>query len=270
MEVQYASTHMPKLICNHRPLSGIINVWHRFNKGGAMCTSFISRKNDTIIGMNFDNNGMKYSIEEKHEGWFVVMVDGGSGKHPSFGVDQNGRFFNNLIVNSNGKGLYRRPSSKVTYTTKLFTGILDGIIVPEHLQEYLEKVEVVNVPDWSCHNMICDSAANVWIIEPGRGNIHSPANESSFFVMTNFSLVDMGINKSKIDCERYETAVRMLTKADEINIDSAFEILQEVSQKEGEWMTEFSMVFSKNKGKLYYCQNRNFENRYEYDFKSQK
>lgn len=42
-----------------------------------MCTSFISSKNNVIIGMNFDNNGMAYFIDTKIYNWFVVTVDGG-------------------------------------------------------------------------------------------------------------------------------------------------------------------------------------------------
>lgn len=63
-----------------------------------MCTSFISRTQDIIIGMNFDNNGMNYSIKTNVPNQFTVFVDGGRGKCPSFGVDSNGVFFNNLVV----------------------------------------------------------------------------------------------------------------------------------------------------------------------------
>ena len=52
-----------------------------------MCTSFIYRGQDTIIGMNFDNNGMKYTIDTKNPNRFTVFVDGGRGKCPSFGVE---------------------------------------------------------------------------------------------------------------------------------------------------------------------------------------
>lgn len=33
--------------------------------------------------------------------------------------------------------------------------------------------------------MICDSNSNVWVIEPGRGNICIPADSTPFYVMTN-------------------------------------------------------------------------------------
>lgn len=231
-----------------------------------MCTSFINRKEDTVIGMNFDNNGMKFAIDDKKKDWFTVLVDSGRGKYPSFGVDSEGRFFNSLVVNSNGKGIYRRPSSKVTHTTKLISDIVSGAVQPENLEEYLSKVEVVNTPDWSCHNMICDSAANVWIVEPGRGKISSPAGESPFYVMTNFSIWDMLYENAVCDCQRYQTVSNSLSKTSEMDVDTAFQILDSVKQTEGDWVTAFSMVYSKKHQAVSYCLNGNFNERFEYKF----
>ncbi|AGF57182.1 hypothetical protein B0P06_004528 [Clostridium saccharoperbutylacetonicum] len=231
-----------------------------------MCTSFIYRGNDTIIGMNFDNNGMKYSIDTKNPNWFTVKVDGGRGKYPSFGVDCFGRFFNNLVVNSNGKGLYRRPNKKVTHTTKFIMDILKGVISTEKLEEYLSNVEVVNGPDWSCHNMICDSNGNVWVVEPGRGNIRNIADSSKFFVMTNFSLWDYLYENVECNCDRFKVVSSELEKAEKVNVETAFSILDSASQRNGEWITEFSMVYSKNMNTVYYCLNGNFNERFEYKF----
>ena len=231
-----------------------------------MCTSFIYRGLDTIIGMNFDNNGMKYSIDTKNPNWFTIQVDGGHGKYPSFGVDSSGRFFNNLVVNSNGKGLYRRPSKKVTHTTKLIKDILNGVICVENLEEYLSTIEVVNTPDWSCHNMICDSNSNVWVIEPGRGNIRNQANSSSYFVMTNFSLWDSLYKNIECNCDRFKIVSHTLEKAEKVDIEKAFSILEATSQRNGQWTTSFSMVYSKNLNTVYYCLDGNFNEGFEYKF----
>ncbi|WP_238860605.1 hypothetical protein [Clostridium sp. YIM B02569] len=231
-----------------------------------MCTSFVYRGQDTIIGMNFDNNGMKYAIDTKNPNWFTILVDGGRGKSPSFGVDKFGRFFNNLAVDSNGKGLYRRPSKKVTHTTKLIIDIINDVICTENLEEYLKDIEVVNMPNWSCHNMICDSNANVWIVEPGRGSISNPAKSSPFYVMTNFSLWDNLYENIKCDCNRFKTVSCALEKTKQVNVETAFTILDTVSQRNGEWITAFSMVYSKNLHTVYYSLNGNFNERFEYKF----
>jgi hypothetical protein len=231
-----------------------------------MCTSFIYRGQDTLIGMNFDNNGMKYKIDTKNSNWFTVLVDGGRGEHPSFGVNKSGKFFNNLVVNSNGRGLYRRPSKKVTHTTKLITDILNEVIDPANLKDYLANTEVVNTPDWSCHNMICDAEANVWIVEPGRGNIYDSAESSPFFVMSNFSLWDCLYENAACECERYKIASDELANAKQVDIEKAFNILDLVSQRRGEWITAFSMVYSRNSNTVYYCFDADFNKRFEYKF----
>jgi hypothetical protein len=231
-----------------------------------MCTSFIYRGQDTIIGMNFDNNGMNYSIDTKNANWFTVQVDGGRRKYPSFGVDSYGRFFNSLVVNSNGKGLYKRASKKITHTTKLITDIINGVISPEHLEEYLGTIEVVNTPNSSCHNMICDSNGNTWVVEPGRGNISNPAKSSPFFVMTNFSLWDYLHENVECNCDRFKTVSSSLEKLEHVDIETAFSILASASQKNEEWVTTFSMVYSKNFNTVFYCLNGNFNERFEYKF----
>ncbi|MEL7647715.1 MAG: hypothetical protein AAGU76_06455 [Sedimentibacter sp.] len=230
-----------------------------------MCTSFIYRGQDTIIGMNFDNNGMKYTIDTKNPKWFTVLVDGGRGMLPSFGVDRLGRFFNNLVVDSNGKGLYKRASKKVTHTTKLIEDILNDAICVENLGEYLENIEVVNTPYWSSHNMICDSSANVWVVEPGRGNISNPSKSSPFFVMTNFPLWDNLYENVECDC-RFKAVTCSLEKAKQVNVETAFSILDTVSQRNGEWITAISMVYSKSLNTVYYCLNGNFNERFEFKF----
>lgn len=154
----------------------------------------------------------------------------------------------------------------MTHTTKLITDILNEVIYPENLGEYLTNIEVVNTPDWSCHNMICDSNANVWVVEPGRGNINNLANSSPFFVMTNFSLWDYLYENVDCNCERFKIASRKLANAKQVNIETAFDILNSVSQRNGEWVTDFSMVYSKNSRTVYYCFNGNFNEKFEYKF----
>lgn len=230
-----------------------------------MCTSFISRKGDTYIAMNFDNNGMKYIIDTKKPGWFIVYVNTGKIKSPSFGIHKNGMFFNNLCVDSNGKGDYRRIKG-VTHTTKLIANIIDGKLDTDNLNAFLSQTEIVNVPDWSTHNMICDEYGNVWIIEPGRGNMYNAVDQFEFCIMTNTSLLDAKNAGKCVDCFRYETAEKLLKECNKMNVDKAFSILDAVKQDKGEWLTDFSMVFSKKEQKVYYCQNHDFSNIKEYQF----
>jgi hypothetical protein len=211
--------------------------------------------------MNFDNNGMKFAIDTKDPEQFTVLIDGGRGKVPSFGVNSDGMFVNHLTVDSNGKGTYKRPSLKVTNTSKLVKDILNGTIFQDNINSYLQNIEVVNVPDFSIHNMISDNNGNVWIVEPGRGIIYSPTKETPYFIMSNFSLCDYNITGLLIGSgtERYKAAEKMLSEAYDLDVSGAFKILQSVMQKEGEWITAFSMVYSQREHAVYYCLNGNFE-----------
>lgn len=232
-----------------------------------MCTSFINRKNNLLTAMNFDNNGMPFNIV-KNSKHFIVYVDGGRGKHPSFDVNSNGTFINNLFVSSNGKGLYKRAGKKVTHTSKLVSDILSASILPCDINSYLENIEVVNVPDFSTHNMIVEKSGNVWIVEPGRGVIHNSADEAPYFIMTNFSLCDM-MEKKELNDDgmlRYKTAKTLLDKKNNLDVNSAFQILDAVKQSEGNWTTVLSMVYSQKENAVYYCFERDFENILKHSF----
>jgi hypothetical protein len=218
--------------------------------------------------MNFDNNGMKFGINTKDPKQFNVFVNTRSGDITSFGVNSDGVFINHLIVDSNGKGIYKRPSKYVNHTSKLVKDILNGTIPSDDIGSYMQRVEIVNVPDYSIHNMICDRSGNVWVAEPGRGIIHSPVNEASYFILTNFSLCDYKatglLDGSGVD--RYKITEELLSKADELDVNGAFKILEAAMQKDVEWITDFSMVYSQQEKTVYYCFERDFNNIQKYSF----
>lgn len=225
-----------------------------------MCTSFTVRGESILTAMNFDN-AMPFNIK-KNSNQFVILADTGRGKYPSFGVNSDGTFINNLTVGSNGKGLYKRAGKNVTHTSKLTADILSETIPANEITSYLEKTEVVNIPDFSIHNMIADKNGNVWIVEPGRGFIYSPSDESPYFLMTNFSLYDMK-KTGELQGDgifRYETAKKLLDKKSKLDVNSAFRILDAVTQNDGDSPTVLSMVYSQKENTVYYCLNRNFDN----------
>ena len=231
-----------------------------------MCTSFIKKTEDNFyVAMNFDNDGMKYSINTKKKDWFIVYVDTGKVKAPSFGIHKSGVFFNSLCAPSNGKGEYRRGAG-VIHTTRLLLDIIDGKIQMNQFNDYLSQREIVNVPGLSTHNMICDEQGYVWIIEPGRGNKYFPLAENEFQILTNDSIIDSIESKTKIQCSRYTTVEKLLSEPIAFNEDRAFKILEEVKQSHGEWITDFSMVYDKSKEAVYYCKNQIFNDIQQYDF----
>lgn len=233
-----------------------------------MCTSFVKRGKEILIGMNFDNNDMKFNLNTKDPKQFVLLVDGSRGRYPSFGINSNGTFINSLMVNSNGKGLYKRASKKVTHTSKLVRDILAGTISADKINTYLNSIEVVNVPDFSVHNMIVERGGNVWVVEPGRRTIYTSAEETPYFVMSNFSLCDFKESgELKGDgADRYKTVTELLDKNSSLDVDTAFQILEAAKQCSGEWTTAFSMVYSQKEHAVYYCSNMEFNHISKYSF----
>lgn len=229
-----------------------------------MCTSFVWRKNeDVLVAMNFDNNGIKFSLSLKDPNQFTVIAGGA----PSFGVNSKGAFINHLAVDTNGKGAYKRGKN-VIHTIKLITDVLSGKLEQENIGKFLSDNEIVNVPDNSCHCMISDKTGNVWIVEPGRGIISSPASESPYYIMTNFSLYDY-IKSGKMNgsgADRYKTADSLLSKAKDLDVTKAFEVLNAVKQYGDEWRTEFSMVYAQKENAVYYCYNAEYQSTHKYAF----
>jgi hypothetical protein len=227
-----------------------------------MCTSFTFRGDDILTAMNFDNNGMKFKLSITNPNQFIVLVNGA----PSFGVNKEGVFINHLMVDGNEKGIYRRGKN-IIHTIQLIKDILNSKIQADTIGDYLDNKEIVNIPDYSAHCMITDAKGNSWVIEPGRGIIHSPMDKEHYFIMTNFSLCAYKDNKimTGSGCDRYEKVQTFLEDTRTLDVDGAFRVL-EATRQVGAWNTEFSMVYSQNEKAVYYCLNGNFNDITKYSF----
>lgn len=232
-----------------------------------MCTSFVTGSADVLAAMNFDNDGKPWELHADSK-QFTVYVDTGRGKYPSFGVNRNGTFINNLYVDGNGKGVYKRAGKKVTHVSKLTNDILTENITSAEIGFYLSGMEVVNTPNASVHNMIADQNGNVWIVEPGRGILHSSAKDPPYALMTNFSVLDMQEDGKPYGdgADRYLTAKDLLEDNPRPSVLQAFEILKAVMQIGEEWRTELSMVYSHTAHTVYYCEHGNFRNLLTHSF----
>jgi len=175
-----------------------------------MCTSLTWRKDEVFVAMNFDYGDRPFSLSTKNPKQFIVYAGGA----PCFGVNSDGTFVNHLMLDSNGSGFYKRGKN-VVHTIKLITNILSGKLAQENIDVFLSDKEIVNIPDNSCYSMIVDRHGNVWVVEPGRGIIKSVADESPFYLMTNFSLIDYRKSK-KLDgngAYRYRVANELLNNS---------------------------------------------------------
>ncbi|MDR2716564.1 MAG: hypothetical protein LBB89_00665 [Treponema sp.] len=164
--------------------------------------------------MNFDNNGMPFELNMENHKIFAIDTKTIKGKTPSFGINNQGTFVNNLFVDSNGNGLYKRINKNRTLNVYLIKNLLEGEISINELDKYLDTMEVVNAPNFSTHNLVVDKNGNIYVIEPGRGNIKNKKQESLYFVMTNFSLIDYNDGKKYNDngFDRYDKVNTELKK----------------------------------------------------------
>jgi len=229
-----------------------------------MCTSFVFRKNIVLVGMNFDNDGREYTISDIGGKGFLLAVKVGNTFFSSIGINPNGIFVNDQMVDPNENGVYKRQNSKRWVTSKLVDTILKTNISFSEITTILEQVEIVNAPKSSTHNLIVGRNGNICIVEPGKKNIVSKKEESDWFILTNFPISDYKeITPKKVTgsgSDRYMKGLNLLKKKkDQMTIESGFSILNDLQQNGPTWVTELSLIYDVTNQELYYCQHRNFE-----------
>ncbi len=229
-----------------------------------MCTSFVFRKDIVLVGMNFDNNGKEYKVSDLGGKGFLLTVKMGNAFFSSVGINPNGIFVNDQMVDPSENGVYKRQNSKRWVTSKLVDTILKTNVNFSGIITTLEQVEIVNAPKTSTHNLIVDRNGDICIVEPGRKNIVSKKEESDWFILTNFPISDYEeITPKKVagsGSDRYMKGFNLLDKKkDLMTIESGFSILKDLQQNSSTWVTELSLIYDATNRELYYCQNRNFE-----------
>lgn len=238
-----------------------------------MCTSFVYRKENVWIGMNFDNNGKDFRISTNEGHGFLVSVKVNNRYFPSIGINQNGIFVNDSLVDANGEGKYKRQNDKRWVTTSLIQYILGSKVEFEDIKAVLERVEIVNAPKASTHNMIVDTNGNACVVEPGRKNIFTGKQDSEWCVVTNFPLSDyqeiVPVVVSGSGADRYQKVLeKMSVLSGPMAVEQGFEILKSVIQTGPAWTTELSLIYDGVKRKLFYCLDQNFDEIIEYDISS--
>lgn len=239
-----------------------------------MCTSFVYRKDCVWVGMNFDNDGKDFKISADRGGDFLVSVNANGLFWPSFGINRNGLFVNDLMVDSNGAGKYKRQNDKRWVTTSLIRYIMGDQVGLDDVENVLQRVEIVNGPNQSTHNLIVDRSGNTCLVEPGRKNLYTESQDSDWYVVTNFPLSDydeiVPTTVSGSGADRYLKTLEKLAKLDRsMSVEDGFALLKSVIQTGPVWNTELSLLYDGVKRELYYCVDQRFDAIAQYDFGSQ-
>ena len=256
--------------------AGNANCWetisfHDLKEIHRVCTSFVYRKENVLIGMNFDNDGKEFKISTNLGHDFLVSVKVNRKYFPSIGINQKGVFVNDSLVDSNGEGKYKRQNDKRWVTTSLIRYSMGSDVELDNVKEVLRKVEVVNSPNASTHNLIVDPEGNTCVVEPGRKIIFSGVKDSEYCVVTNFPLSDYEettpVAVSGSGSDRYQKVLEKLAKFNySMTVEQGFQILESVKQDGPEWTTQLSMIYDGLNRKLFYCLDQKFDEIIEYDF----
>jgi len=240
-----------------------------------MCTSFVYRKENIIIGMNFDNDGKEFRISTNLGNDFLVSVKINKTFFPSFGINKAGVFINDLMVDSCEEGKYKRQNEKRWIPTTLVKKIMDNQIAFADLHSLLSGIEIVNSPNSSTHNLVVDRKGNTCVIEPGRKNIPSKPEDSSYYTMTNFPLSDYDeIQPETVTgsgSDRYLLVNRQLAGVKSIlSPDKGFKILKSVEQHGPDWRTDLSLIYDPVLMRLLFRFDNQQDTIFEYKFKTQE
>lgn len=237
-----------------------------------MSLSFVVRKNKLMIGMNYDSGDTIWKLSDLGLGHLTVLVKYFGGWVPAFGVREDGTFINEVRVDPLPEPEQKHSSDKVWTTRKLVEYVLRG---EEKIPELLGRIEVINAPEMSMHNMIVCPSGDVYVIEPGRRVITSPHEESPFFLMANFPLsrykgAGTGLVEIKLSQpvnsafaartpagssagERYETARKLLLDLpEEYQVTDVFPVLDAVLETDPDRRTTLSFLAVPEDGAVYF------------------
>ncbi|MDD2433740.1 MAG: conjugal transfer protein [Bacilli bacterium] len=224
-----------------------------------MCTSFVHKGKDVIVGFNFDVDPKEwpYKIAKNKDGFFIMINDGRRFRR-HHGVNNKGEAGNLFYVKGCEEGKYSRGKDKV---------VLGGLVIRmlnfrdsfADLVEITKTKKVVDTTFPTLHSLLSNRKGDVLIIEPGRGVKYDTT--SPYSLMTNFALFDRkgteGREGSGVD--RYEIATKILKEAtDDFGPQEGMALLKATHQ-EGKWGTKVSFIYSSNEHQVYYVENNDFE-----------
>ena len=220
-----------------------------------MCTSIVSNRKKTIVGWNLDILDMEHRIRPTEDGVYIEINDATEGWMPLFGANKRGDF-----VGMPTCWPFDERSNPVPGSENLIMLDIDLLLQKKTLSEIHHIVSdqaVCSVPGVTFQAQLSDREGNVLQIIPGQGNRY--LDKPKYSVLTNFSPYKMETEQHPwMGWDRYQTAERMLNAAsDDFDVDDCFDILKAVSQEV--CPTVVSMVFDVTENKVYWCENREWE-----------
>lgn len=250
-----------------------------------MCTAFVKKGKDTIVGFNFDMNvgGMDYCpiIEADRIGLGMRLpsealknmpkgIDVGDGIRMIQGVEAGG-YVGGLLCNMDFSKRPEVPFPGILTIDQLENDFLNQKYSYESLKEILDHHAVMNLPDYveqltgtkplALHGMFVGPEGKIVFVEPGNG--YAVINED-YFTVTNFSILEcpLDLDNEKFGyygVDRYRKSLSVLKESSQdFSVEDGLNLLDAVKQT-GNWGTRFSFVYSFNENAAYYCLEGEFD-----------
>ena len=220
-----------------------------------MCTSIVANKKKTIVGWNPDLLGMVHRVRTAEDGVYIEVLDEKEGWLPLFGANARGDFVGMPTCwpfddRSDPKGEGRN-------VIMLDIDLLLQKKTLQEIKDIAEKEPVYSIPGSTFMSALSDRDGNVLYIIPGQGSLYYEKPE--YKIMTNFSPFKQDSEKHPwMGWDRYNKAESMLREATEsFDVSDCFEILRAVAQEV--CPTVVSMVYDVSEGKVFWCENRSWD-----------
>ncbi|MGD6963584.1 hypothetical protein ACQCVB_15335 [Fictibacillus phosphorivorans] len=154
---------------------------------------------------------------------------------------------------------------------RLFDEVLSEKVKTSVLPTCLQEKEIVNVPDYSVQSLIVGPNKKSFLVEPGRKYIDTDQLEDNFMVITNFSVRDAMEQEDMTlqgpGSDRYQLAYGgLVNRRGDFSVEQGLSILKQTAQREGDFPTQLSMLFSPEEENIYFSLKRDFNRIYRFSF----
>ena len=228
-----------------------------------MCTSIVVNKKKTIVGWNLDLLDMEFRVSPSDMGVFIEVNDATEGWMPLFGANNRGDFVGMPTCWPHD------PRSNPTCDGENVIMLdIDLLLQKKTLQEIKKIADerpVFSIPGLTFMSALSDADGNVLHIIPGQG--HEYYEKPDYTILTNFSPYKQDSEQHPwMGWDRYHVAEEMLKDApDDFDVNDCFDILKTVAQDV--CPTVVSMVFDVTDRKVYWCENKNWNDVQEKSFR---
>ncbi|MBQ7246454.1 MAG: hypothetical protein IJS33_06025 [Firmicutes bacterium] len=228
-----------------------------------MCTSIVVNKKKTIVGWNLDLLDMEFRVSPSDMGVFIEVNDATEGWMPLFGANARGDFVGMPTCWPHD------PRSNPTCNGENVIMLdIDLLLQKKTLQEIKKIADerpLFSIPGVTFMSALSDADGNVLHIIPGQG--HEYYEKPDYKILTNFSPYKQASEQHPwMGWDRYHVAEEMLKDApDDFDVDDCFDILKAVAQDV--CPTVVSMVFDVTDRKVYWCENKDWNNVNEKSFR---